>query len=363
MKTCAFILLLFLITSVCGAHDDWLSGSTDRQHLSGADLNNYLHGHKETVDGTVKTGFWDYDPDVDDHWEKIQTNWKASGCVTEDANGKKLYNHDCYNDWIRDGNLKPTEKEKPDNPVIPPPCTDCDTPIQTEGEDLTDLTDDNADDTGTIDGASLGATGARLFPASSIDPLLVTEWMLIDTGRSYPHWIEIYNPNSVDVNIEGYTFTYAEYNLRTKWTHAPITLTDFQVPAKSAIILASHDTPIFSGLTTESIYQLNLNKHVLKRGWLLQDADGTEIHRIGRAFQNEGHPILANPPLVNTGAKGHTKGRVSYKRYKSSEPAQGEYYYGNATDVSSPGYFEVAPVAPALKKATLVSTWAALKRQ
>ena len=115
MKTYALILMLSLIASVCGAHDDWVSGSTDRQHLSGADLNNYLHGHKETVDGTIRTGFWDYDPDVDDAWEKTKANWKASGCVTEDANGKKLYNHDCYNDWIRDGNLEPTENQTPTN--------------------------------------------------------------------------------------------------------------------------------------------------------------------------------------------------------------------------------------------------------
>ena len=115
MKTYTFILLLSLIASVCGAHDAWVSGSIDRQHLSGADLNNYLHGHKETVDGTIRTGFWDYDPDVDDAWEKTKANWKASGCVTEDANGKKLYNHDCYNDWIRDGNLEPTENQTPTN--------------------------------------------------------------------------------------------------------------------------------------------------------------------------------------------------------------------------------------------------------
>ena len=53
MKTYALILMLSLIASVCGAHDDWVSGSTDRQHLSGADLKNYLHGHKEIVNGTA----------------------------------------------------------------------------------------------------------------------------------------------------------------------------------------------------------------------------------------------------------------------------------------------------------------------
>ena len=136
------------MASVCAAHDAWVSGSTDRQHLSGADLNNYLHGHKETVNGTVRTGYWDYDPDVDDATEKTQENWEASGCVTEDADGKKLYDHDCYNEWINDGNLEPTEKEKPDNPVIPPPCTDCDTPRQTEDDESSgDGTDtEDADD-------------------------------------------------------------------------------------------------------------------------------------------------------------------------------------------------------------------------
>ena len=115
MKTYTLILILSLIASVCGAHDAWVSGSTDRQHLSGADLNNYLHGHKETVNGTVRTGYWDYDPDVDDAWEKTKANWEASGCLTQDANGNNLYDKDCYNDWIRDGNLKPTPKK----PLIP----------------------------------------------------------------------------------------------------------------------------------------------------------------------------------------------------------------------------------------------------
>ena len=115
MKTYTLILLLFLMASVCGAHDAWVSGSTDRQHLSGADLKNYLHGHKETVNGTVRTGYWDYDPDVDDAWEKTKANWEASGCITQDANGKKLYNHDCYNAWIKQGNLEPTENQTPTN--------------------------------------------------------------------------------------------------------------------------------------------------------------------------------------------------------------------------------------------------------
>ena len=92
---------------MCGAHDDWVSGSTDRQHLSGADLKNYLHGHKETVNGTVRTGYWDYDPDVDDAWEKTQANWEASGCITEAG----LYDKDCYNKWIQQGNLEPTPKK------------------------------------------------------------------------------------------------------------------------------------------------------------------------------------------------------------------------------------------------------------
>ena len=111
MKTYTLILILSLMASVCGAHDDWLSGSTDRQHLSGADLNNYLHGHKETVNGTVRTGYWDYNPDVDNAWEKTKANWEASGCITKAG----LYDKDCYNKWIKQGNLEPTENQTPTN--------------------------------------------------------------------------------------------------------------------------------------------------------------------------------------------------------------------------------------------------------
>ena len=111
MKTYTLILILSLIASVCGAHDAWVSGSTDRQHLSGADLKNYLHGHKETVNGTIRTGYWDYDPDVDDAWEKTKANWEASGCITKTG----LYDKDCYNKWIQQGNLEPTENQTPTN--------------------------------------------------------------------------------------------------------------------------------------------------------------------------------------------------------------------------------------------------------
>ena len=109
-------VFLFLFAPPCFAHDDFVGGSTDREHLSGTALNGYLHGHKETVDGIVKTGFWDYDPDIDNAWEKTQANWEASGCITADG----LYNHDCFNKYIKDHGLTPTKAKPKDSIKINP---------------------------------------------------------------------------------------------------------------------------------------------------------------------------------------------------------------------------------------------------
>lgn len=118
----------------CLAHDDFIEGSKDREHLSGDDLKKYLHGHSESVRNApgsnkwhTQTSFWDYDPDIDDPNDKKEENWEASGCVTTDENGKKLYDHDCYNEFIKDGGLirtdenpKPPTGDKPKPKPKPP---------------------------------------------------------------------------------------------------------------------------------------------------------------------------------------------------------------------------------------------------
>ena len=189
--------------------------------------------------------------------------------------------------------------------------------------------------------------------------------MLIDTGRSLPHWIEVYNPNEVPVDIAGYTFSYATRKFaNSQWKHHPQTLEAFEIPAKGAIILASHDITMkrfgdpIGGIEKAHIYQLNLNQYVLKRGWLLQDSEGNDIHRIGQAFETEAHPSLGNPVVPRHAGKG---GRQSWHRYASGDAVE-KSYYGASSDVGTPGFFEYAPAAPALIRPKRFGIWASLKK-
>lgn len=202
-------------------------------------------------------------------------------------------------------------------------------------------------------------------PAPPLEKVWITEYMLLDSGRNLPHWIEIYNPNAVPVDIGGYTFSYATRKFaNSEWKHHPQTLESFEIPAKAAIILASHDITMkrfgasIGGLEKEHIYQLNLNQYVLKRGWLLQDSQGNDIHRVGQAFENEQHPSLGNPVVPRSAAKGV---RQSWHRYASADAPE-KSYYGASSDVGTPGFFEYAPAAPALIRPKRFGIWAGLKK-
>ena len=187
--------------------------------------------------------------------------------------------------------------------------------------------------------------------------LLVTEYMLLDNGRKEPHWIEVYNPNTVAVDLAGYTFTHGEWHSRNKYSHHKQTLMKFEIPAKSAIILASHDITKhigdhIGGLDKKQIYQLNLNQYVLKSGWLFQDPQGNDIYRVGRAF-DLGGPVI--PPHAGKWI------RQSHHRYPSAD-APSKTYYGEPHDVGTPGFFEHAPAAPALIRPKRFGIWADLKK-
>ena len=313
MKTYTLILLLFLMASVCGAHDAWVSGSTDRQHLSGADLNNYLHGHKETVNGTVRTGYWDYDPDVDGHWEKIQANWQASGCVTEDANGKKLYNHDCYNDWIRDGNLKPTEKEMPDNPVIPPPCTDCGT--RGGGQASGDGTD-------TEDGA-FAATDTEILTDATLKNILRITYLSYEevSGRGRIRTYKVltlqltaYAPNTthnglvIVVNGQHYPTPYQFFGQTLLSTNDRRTVSLKAYPRNDAVFLKTNGNSAWHRGDWQAIDTFDIEGFTVSirdsgattdRDIVRQtdiDADGNRIGSVG------GAPSHAKPKLVTVWA-------------------------------------------------------------
>ena len=95
-------------------------------------------------------------------------------------------------------------------------------------------------------------------------------------------------------------------------------------------------------------------ENVLKRGWVLTDADGAEIHRLGRAaFSALGDPVA---PLHQN------KARVSHQVVPSESPLA-VYYYGHREDIGSPGFYKKpAPAAPSGVKRKRVGTWADLKR-
>ena len=332
------------MASVCGAHDDWLSGSTDRQHLSGAGLKNYLHGHKETVNGTVRTGHWDYDPDVDDAWEKTKANWEASGCLTQDANGKKLYNHDCYNDWIRGGNLKPTEKEKPDNPVIPPPCTDCGTP---DGE--RDLPDDPF---GNTEDESVGAsvlTSDDGIKDDTVAPTSTDEFTGLPQPRTSLGTLRI-TYLSYDDNI--LTLQLTAYSPSTVHNHLVIRVNeqDFITPA------------LFFGrfeLTTDEIRQVSFAPHTNGRSVILTRSE------YSRLVNGKAHTVSARTQGVAYGWDSITdfdiENFVVRLRNYASETDRDIVRHA---DIDADGN-RIGSVggAPSLSKPKLVTVWATLKRQ
>ena len=202
-------------------------------------------------------------------------------------------------------------------------------------------------------------------PASPpMQPIRVTEYMVRDWSKSIggnlPQWIELYNPNIEAVNLKGWTFQYATrrfanhpYTIHTLTLAA--TADGFSIPGGGVAILATQRLPArkFSGIEATQVYNLNV-ENVLKRGWVLTDAEGKEVQRLGRkAFSALGDPMA--PP--------HQDGkRVSYHAYRSEFPSE-SYYYGHSGDVGSPGFYkQPAPAAPSLIRPKRVGTWADLKR-
>jgi len=195
-------------------------------------------------------------------------------------------------------------------------------------------------------------------PASTRHPLQVVEYMVRDWNNyvgNLPQWIELYNPNTGPVNLKDDTFQYATrrfanhpYKIHT------LTLGDHIIPAGGTALLVTHAVPTrqVSGIDPKQVYNLRI-PNILKHGWLLMDADGQEIHRIGR----EAFGALADPvaPLHRERA------RVSHHVYPSEAPSE-PYYYGKREDIGSPGFYqEAVPTAPSVVRRKRVGTWASLK--
>ncbi len=194
-------------------------------------------------------------------------------------------------------------------------------------------------------------------------PIRITEYMVRDWSAGsggLPQWIEVYNPNTEAVNLKGYTFQYATRRSATA-PYKVHTLTlagtedGFSIAGGGVAILSTETVSAwrFSGIGASQVYNLSID-NVLKRGWVLTDADGKEIQRLGRAaFSALGDPVA---PLHQNGA------RVSYQVVPSESPPE-VYYYGHREDMGSPGFYkQPAPAAPSLVRRKQVGTWAALKK-
>lgn len=184
---------------------------------------------------------------------------------------------------------------------------------------------------------------------------VVTEYMLAVGGRgenAHPQWIELYNPHNGPVNLQNWLFKYVD-----KGKEESIRIDKFRIPAGGTAILASQQAQHRYGVDPEQVYVLNI-PHVLKKGWAILDTEGNDIHRIGVAFRTGTAPNLANPSFL----LGEKRQRISHSRYVSQVPME-RFYYGKASDVGSPGFFQVPiPSAPSKPDMKLQTSWGALKK-
>ena len=260
-------------------------------------------------------------------------------------------------------NNPPTNNQQPNNqPTVTQPTVTQPTTVATGG---TSAGTSSPQPVGPV--ATQSAPQERQPGSPLMQPLRVTEYMVRDWSKggvignsNLPQWIELYNPNIEAVNLKGWTFQYATRRFRNQ-PYKVHTLTlaatedGFSIPGGGVAILATQRLPArkFSGIEATQVYNLNI-ENVLKRGWVLTDADGKEIQRIGReAFRALGDPVA--PP--------HQDGaRVSHHAYLSESPSE-PYYYGHSGDIGSPGFYKSPPpAAPSLIRPKRVGTWAALKK-
>lgn len=192
------------------------------------------------------------------------------------------------------------------------------------------------------------------LPVADPSLVLMTEWVLIDFGRSVPQWIELYNYNNIEIDLEGWTFEYIGWH-RHRATLKSVTLTDFRIPAKSAVILVTYPSDILRGLEPSHVYNLGIpvSDGTLKNGWRISDSEGNIIHEIGSRMTDN---RIGNPP-AGTFVNG---ARNSVQVYKSADAPEVSYY-GHKGDIGSPGFFELVRSAPAQRR-IVIRKWASLRK-
>ena len=387
------VWILCLLPAFCLAHDDFTKGSKDREHLSGDDLKGYLHGHSESVRNApgsnkwhTQTGFWDYDPDVDDANEKTAENWEASGCVKTDADGNKIYDHDCYNKFIKDGGLTPTEPtpEQPIDPIKPkpkPPIEDERQPpiVEGKGEMLDDTTLD----------ASLPQRQRQfpddyshaspcIFTSESVEGLQVVEYMTnlkhTDTDEEgnvffeeiHPQWIEVLNTTDAVINLKDAVLKYTQADELTGVVEIE---TDFNIGANSVGIIATLPPSYYR------VWYDDGGDEVIKTEFA-PNINGAPYHYFRDAYDHD-IDLAKRWTLEYNGKIVFDLSTVDVKAYYNSEPCQvlsknyskGILYYSRVKKHSAifytdatPGFYEKpdAPAAPSARR-TVATTWAKLK--
>ena len=259
-------------------------------------------------------------------------------------------------------NQQPVNQQPVNQPTVNQPTVNQPTTVATGG------TSEGTSSPQPVGPVATDSAPQERQPGSPLmQPLRVTEYMVRDWSKggvignsNLPQWIELYNPNIEAVNLKGWTFQYATRRFRNQ-PYKVHTLTlaatedGFSIPGGGVAILATQRLPArkFSGIEATQVYNLNI-ENVLKRGWVLTDADDKEVQRLGRdAFSALWDPVA--PP--------HQDGaRVSHHVYLSESPSE-SYYYGDSGDIGSPGFYEQpAPAAPSLVRQKRIGTWAALKK-
>lgn len=191
----------------------------------------------------------------------------------------------------------------------------------------------------------------KVSPPPTMKPPMLTEWMLLDwsKGRSkLPQWIEIHNPNADPINLKGWIFTYTTaHRFRNKTVTK--TISNFEIPASGTALLVTHTTRRTDGIDKSLVYNLAINND-LKRGWTLLDAEGNTVHQI---------------VFTRGDARWSTHERRKRRSYQAipSEAISVQSYYGDASDIGTPGHYEpLSPAAPALIRPKRFGIWADLKK-
>lgn len=293
---------------------------------------------------------------------KVDGWWHTSG-MRANEDDKFSHSHPLSQNY-------PPSQNDPRQRGTPQPLTSV-----TPTSDDTTAQDDSGATVATVNAPPLESLPARAFTATQ--SFRVTEYMLRDwsrgSGGGLPQWIELYNPNTKPVSLDGYQFTHAYKRFANHpWVYVTASMTGLTIPASDVALIANKSAGTgawqISGISKEDVWIIPYDEEraELKNGWHLTDPNGKVVHRIGAVFRkypasapSDWDSSLGVPELPSHTSDGY---RVSYQSLPSGDPDE-DRFYGSQNDVGSPGFYEAAaPAAPSLQRPKLTTTWGHLKR-